>query len=179
MRTELVSLSSVFPCWKGSLIPSAFEALQRGLERERERLRSKPFVVMATRYEFDYDGFAEYIDLLDGFTAEDGAVEYARHSVEVARRNTLAEPSYGGYRWQVVEGEWSPLFVDRQDCEHIRRVFRTQLKMVTGSGYDSRYFEFDVLHISAAEIIGPELFAYIGAEIEVTWYLIKLGEACR
>jgi len=179
MRPELVPLSSVCPCWTGSLIPSAVEALRRGLERERERLRGKPFVVIATRHEFDYDGLAEYVELLDGFSAEDRAVEYAERSAEVARRSTLAEPSCGRYRWQVVEGAWSPLFDDRQDCEHVRRVFRERLKMANGSGYESKYFEFDVLHVSATEIVGPELFAYLGTESEVTWYLIRLGEACR
>jgi hypothetical protein len=60
--------------------------------------------------------------------------------------------------------------------EAAHRIYRERFRIANGSGYDSRYCEFDVVRVSGPDVVGPELFAYLGAEQEVTSYLIARGE---
>lgn len=175
--TSLTPLSSVWSSWKGGLIPSAFAALQRGIQRERERFRGKPFVAVAQRCEIDYDGLWKYFDLIEGFADQPTAVNHVRRQAEAALSSAIAEPSYGTYRWQVVDPSVAPLFFQKgPNNPSINSVFCERFKVANGSGYDSKYFEFEVLHVTSAEIIGPELFSFVGGTFEWTSFLISRGE---
>lgn len=174
--SSLISLSSVCPCWKRKLIPSAVEALRRGVELERKRFRGKPFVFVGSRYEIDYDGPLEYVDLFEGFETEDTAVGYAERWVVTARQAALTEASYGDYHWRwAAYGSGPQWDHHRQDRGFVRRVFHEQFKVDHSSEYESKYFEFDVLHVSGPDVIGTELFTYLGMEFGVTGHLMDRG----
>ena len=59
-----------------------FTALQRGIEREKERPRGKPFISLSLRHEFDYDGLTEYLELVEGFDDKALAILNARRYAE-------------------------------------------------------------------------------------------------
>lgn len=176
---SLISLSSVCPSWKGELSSSAVESLRRGIELERERFRGKRFVFVGSRYDEDYDGPLQYVDLLGGFQTEVAAVGYAERWAVTARQAALTQASKGDPPWRLAAYGSGPHWDHRrQDREFVRCVFHEQFR-VADSGYESKYFEFDVLHVTSAEVIGTELFTYLGREFGVTWHLINRGEAIK
>jgi hypothetical protein len=179
MAIKLVPISTICPCWKQSLAPAGVEALQRGIAAERERFRGKPFVVVETRYEFDYDGLTEYFELLDGFPTGPEAIAYAKQKADDARRAVLAEPSYASYHWKVIEAAVRTEFEVSAEHPSVRHEYHELFKVENGSGYDHRDYFIDVLHIATEEIIGTELFTYIGAESKMTRYLMNRGMARR
>ncbi len=78
MEAATLPLNSICPCWRAQLIPSAMRDLQRGIEREKDRLAGKPFVVVMTCQVLDYDGLAGELALLAGFTDKATAIQYAQ-----------------------------------------------------------------------------------------------------
>jgi hypothetical protein len=178
MTSSTLPLNSVCPTWTGQLIPSAFAALNRGIDKERARFRGKPFVVVAQRHEFDFDGLTEYLELLEGFVDQPPAILYARQKAEGALSRELSEPSYGDYQWQLVEARQPyPFNLPCPESSTVNRVFSDSFKVANGSGYDSKYIGFEVLYVTSAEIISPELFSFLKAESEWVSFLISRGES--
>ena len=59
MKSSTFPPDSVCSCWHAPLISSALHDLQRGIEREKDRLIGKPFAgVMMTCQVLYYDGCA-------------------------------------------------------------------------------------------------------------------------
>ncbi len=172
-----IPLSSVFTGWTGSLIPTAVDDLKRGIEVECERFRDLPYIVIQVVRDFDYDGLTVDLTFLAGFPDEAAAVIYAQRSAAEVCAVELARPSDGDYRWHIVEPVTSVLFPARSDSELVRRVSSERFKVANGSGYDSKYFEFEVIHVSATEPIGPELFEFLGSEAELTRHFLRCGES--
>ncbi len=63
----------------------------------------------------------------------------------------------------------------RRPTATVASVFTKRLEVATGTGYDSKGFEFDVLHVTAAEIVGTDLFCFLDVEGDWTSYLIERG----
>jgi hypothetical protein len=98
---KLLPLNQIHPTWRGSMSPSAFEALKRGMERERNRLSGSVFLVVAFRQEFDYDGLEEDLQLLEGFSNLEEAIRHVDQLTEQALSESLAKPStYGSWIWR-------------------------------------------------------------------------------
>ena len=57
----------------------------------------------------------------------------------------------------------------------VASVFTRRLEVATGTGYDSKGFEFDVLHVTAAEIVGTDLFCFLDTEGD--WISDLIGRA--
>lgn len=121
-----VSLSQAVPGWQGRLTPEAVEKVARGVAIEQERLRGSRFLVVLRRYELDYDGIAEWIEIVSGHTDVETAAAAAQiigsqRLVEMGRRLDPnrewkhAEPKAMG--WPKVATTWEgkrlPCFVDR------------------------------------------------------------------
>jgi hypothetical protein len=177
MKQTLIPLSSICHCWKSRFIPSAFAALQRGIKREKERFREKPFVLLSLRREFDYDGLWDYLELIEGFCDQAAAKLSARRHAEVALDRALAKPSYGGYQWHKVEPRQWSFFHRKTTSDAIQSVFTERFTVTNGSGFDSIYFEFEVLHVRTPDVIGSELFCFIDAESEWASFLVRRGES--
>jgi hypothetical protein len=123
----LVSLSQAVPGWKGNLIPEAVEKVARGVALEQERLRGSRFLVVLRRYELDYDGITEWIEIVSGHVdVESAAVAAqiigAQRLVELGRRidpkrewKHAARPGF--FPWPKTAPTWEgkrlPGFVDR------------------------------------------------------------------
>lgn len=122
----LMPLSLAVPGWQGSLIPEAVEKVTRGVALEQERLRGSRFLVVLRRYELDYDGITEWIELVGGHPDVEGAVASAQivgaqRLVEMGRRldpeRKWKHDAPKGMPWPkaapVWEGRRLPVFVDR------------------------------------------------------------------
>lgn len=88
---KCVSLSLAAPGWQGRLIPEAVEKVAKGIAIEQERLRGSRFLVVLHRYELDYDGSTEWIEIVSGHADVESAVATAQiigaqRLVEMGRR---------------------------------------------------------------------------------------------
>ncbi len=177
MKTTTLPINQIHPSWRGSLIPSAFDALTRGIERERTRLFGFSFLTLTFRQEYDYDGLMEDLQLLQGFSDEAAAVRYVDQLAKQALPASLAAPSYGNYRWRHDPSRDNERFKAGHESSFVRCVHLRSFKILNDSGYDSKYFQFEVLCVSHPSVFGPNLFTYYDAESEWVAYFISKGEA--
>ena len=174
---KLHPLKQIHPTWRGSMIPSAFEALKRGMARERSRLSGSVFLAVAFRREFDYDGLAEDLQLLEGFSDLEEAIRHVEQLTEQALSESLAKPSsYGSYTWRHDASRDNERFKAGHESSSVRCVHLRSFKVLTDSGYDSRYVQFEVLRVDPSAVLGPDLVAYYDAQPEWEAYLISEGE---
>jgi hypothetical protein len=178
MNNERLPLTRICPSWNGRLIPSAFAALQEGLRRERARLGNRPFVTLVFRQDYDSDGLAETLELLESFSDQAAAVHFAEKAAETALAAALAAPSYGQYRWRLDDPQGASSRFKRGPAgTTAASVHSRTFKLVNGSGYDSKHFQFEVIRVTGGEVIGPALFSFVNAEPEWTSFLISKGSA--
>lgn len=86
-----VPLSLAVPGWKGRLIPEAVEKVAKGIAIEQDRLRGSRFLVVLRRYELDYDGITEWIEIVGGHADMESAaaaaqIAGAQRLVEIGRK---------------------------------------------------------------------------------------------
>jgi hypothetical protein len=180
MTDNLLPLSRICPSWHGRLVPAAFAAVQEGLRRERDRLGSRPFVALVFRQDYDADGLGETLELLESFADPAAAVDFVEKAAEAALAAALAEPSYGPYSWRLDEPPGASSRYKRGPAgTAVDSVHARTFKLVNGSGYDSKYFQFEVVRVAGGEVVGPALFSFVDAEPEWTSFLISRGSAGR
>jgi hypothetical protein len=173
MPQDTLPLNQVFSGWSGQRIPSAFAALTRGIEREKARLSGLPYLGLMFRREFDYDGATEYLELLRGFSDQGAAVHYAEELAAQILADSLAESP----DWRV-DTSWDNARVKPAhdgasvQCAHLRsfRVFDGS------SGFNSKYFQIEVLCVDPLDGVGQNLFAYLDAGDEWVSYFISRGK---
>ena len=175
MDVTTLPLSQICPSWRGNLIPSAFDALTRGIERERKRLFGLSFLTLTFHEEYDYDGLWERLHLLEGFSDEETAIHYVDQLTERTLSECLAEPSYGDYRWRRDASRDNERFKANHETSVVRCRHLRSFKVLNDSGYDSEYFQFEVLRVNHPAALGPDLFTYLEAEFEWVRYLISKG----
>jgi len=176
MSTTL-PLCQIHPSWRGSIIPSAFEALARGIERERNRLSGSAFLALTFRQEFDYDGLTEYLELLRGFSDEAVAIHYVEETAAQALTASLTTPSYSEHRrWRHDQSRDNERFKEKHESPFVRGVHLRGFKTLNDSGFDSIYFQFEVVRVSDPSVIGPDLLSYFDAESEWVDYFISKGK---
>jgi hypothetical protein len=176
MSTTL-PLSRIHPSWQGSLIPSAFEALTRGLERERTRLSGSALLALAFRQEFDYDGLTCYLELVKGFRDEAAAIHSVEEAAGQALSTALTAPSYSQHRrWRRDPSRDNERFTEKHESPLVRGVHLRSFKVLNDSGFDSIYFQFEVVRVSDPSVIGPDLLSYFDAESEWVDYFISKGK---
>ena len=172
-----LALSSICPTWRGQLIPSAFAAFQRGMDKEKARFIGKSFVVLKWRGLFDYDLYWNDCKFLEGFDDKFAALEYARQQVEIALTLALQEPDHP---WQLVSRTTPSSHPLRPDTCTICSVFSESFKVNDGTAYFSREVEIEVLHVSDNEIIGASLLSFLERESSsLTSYFIERGESVQ
>lgn len=160
-------LSAVCPSWRGSLIPSSFEALNRGLQRLRDRTRNLPFLVLRYRREVDYDGLVEYIDLPQAFaTMAEGVARVERLMADTIE----ATPD-----WNMVKVEAPFRLPMDSSVRSIRIVYSRGCRFQDGSGFNSLTTECHVLEATASEVIGPELLGGVASQTEWVAFLRAEG----
>ena len=175
---QTIPLNTICPCWKFQLIPTAFEALQRGIAREKERFQNKPFILYSLVRDSDYDSAdMDYLELIEGFTDQASAIRQSRTHAGEALSRALAETGYGSLPWRQVYHTWGPVLpVENKKSDVLKRVFEERFKVASRTGYYSMYYSFEVLHVRTLDIIGPELFCFIDAEWAWISFLTGRGE---
>ena len=176
MQTTTLPLSQIHPGWRGSLISSAFDALKRGIERERVRLFGSSFLTLAFCQDYDLDGLMEYLQLLEGSSDEATAIHSVDQRTEQALAASLAEPSYANYKWHHDVSRNNDRFKAKHESSLVRCIHLRSFKVLNDSGYDSKYFQFEVLRVDQPAVFWPDLFSYYDAESEWVAYFISKGE---
>ncbi|TFH34608.1 MAG: hypothetical protein E4G99_09155 [Anaerolineales bacterium] len=171
-----LALSGIHPGWRGSLISSDFNALTRGIECERARLFGLSFITLRFVQDYDYDGVAESLQLLEGFSDEARAIQYVDQMAEQALTASLAEPRWRSSDWHLyVSSDYLRIQPD-QEGSLVRCVHQRSFKMTLEHGFELKNFRFEVLCVELPEVIGPDLFTYCDAEAEWVDYFISKGE---
>ena len=176
MQITTLPLSRIHTSWRGSLIPSAFDALTRGIERERTRLFGLSFLTLKFRQEYDYDGLMEYLELLEGFSDEATAIHYVDQLTEQTLSASLAEPSYGDYKWRHDASRDNERVKAKHESSLVRCIHLRSFRITLDSGYDIKYFQFEVLCVNYPAVLGPDLFSYYDAESEWVDYFKSKGK---
>lgn len=178
MSREIITLplSEIHPTWRGSLIPSAFEALKRGIERERIRLSGSSFLTLTFRQEYDLEGLTQYLQLLQGFSDEATAIHYVERLAEQNLSASLAEPSYGKYKWRHDASRDNKRLKAQHESSLVQCLYLRSFEVLDGSGYDSKGFQVEVLRVNHLAVLGPDLFTYLDAENQWVCYLISKGK---
>lgn len=102
----VLPLKNICPIWNGSLIPTEFAALLRGIEREKARLHELRFLAFRFRREIVKRVVLMSVEILDGFPDQASAVR----STDQAAAEALAAISEPWYR---DDSEWlQPLLSD-------------------------------------------------------------------
>jgi len=180
MQINTLPLSKIYPGWRGSLIPSGFDALLRGIEREKARLSGLAFLTLTFRQQYDYDGLMEDLQLLEGFSDKAAAIDYVEQLAEQTLSASLAEPSYGGhYTWRHDAPRDNERFKEKHESSLVRCIHLRSFRITLDSGYDSKYFQFEVLRVNDPAVVGPDLFAYYDAEFEWEVYFLSKGETAK
>jgi len=171
----LIPASTILPCWTGRYITSFVRKVEAGLQAERQRLQGKPYIVFVWRHVFVYDGLTEYVDALESFLTADQALAFAYLNAKEAKESALATQTYGNYKWKQGNGGNGWGYFEKHEQPKIDVIGRERFYMENGSGYDFFYTEYLALHVQAPEILGNELFSYLGNEYEIMRYLSEVG----
>ena len=133
-------------------------------------------LTLSFRQEFDYDGLMDFLELLEGFSDEVTAIHYVEQLSEQTFSTSLALPaSYGNYKWHHDETRDNEHFKANHENSFIQCIFLRSFKILTNSGFESKYFQFEVIFVKLPEIIGPDLFNYFDAEDEWVDYFESKG----
>ncbi len=177
MQITTLPLNQIHPSWRGRLIPSAFDALTRGIERERIRLFGLSFLTLKFHQDYDMDGLAEYLQLLEGFSDEASAIHYVEQLTEQTLSASLGEPTYRNYcKWRHNTSRDNERIKAKHEGSLVRCIHLKSFRITLDSGYDIKYFQFEVLCVNLPAFIGSDLFTYYDAESEWVDYFISKGE---
>lgn len=157
---DLTPLSRINPGWLGGIIPSAFAALERGIESEKSRLAGSAYLTLLFRKEYDIDGLLDYIDLLDGFSDEADAIGYIDRLAEQTLKEELESGNWLSRIRRHEADQDNKRFQRRRDNPQVRGVYLRSFAIRGDSCFESKYFQFEVLRIGGGEVIGPALFDY-------------------
>lgn len=176
--TDFKPLSLINPSWQLKLIPSAVDAAIRGVEREKIRLAGSTYLALLFRREYDYDGLTKYLQILEGFTDESAAVDYVNQVAERTLVVLLSVRENGNRRWFHDVSCNGIRFVENHDSPLVQGVHMKSFRVRYSLGYDSKYFQFEVLRVRNPVVIGPDLFGYFDEEGAWAHYLIERGRGC-
>lgn len=171
-----IPLSRIHSNWRGSFVPSAFEAVKRGIEREKARLHGSTFLALLFRQEYDYDGLTERLELLKGFPNEASAVQYVEQLAAQELATSLGEPGSCGNAWRRNASREDKRFKPNREGARVRCAKLRSFEIKKDTGYDSKRVQFEVLHVDPVETVGSELLAYFDAESEWVDYFISKGK---
>jgi len=185
MRDKLIPLARICPQWRGSRIPTAFAALQLGIARENERHFGHRLITVKRAVVLEEDGLSFSLAILDGFDQEDDAVNSINIESQITLKEALDEPCYGDYKWH--QEETCRPYYPRFHGPHIESLNVIFFEVVTGSRFDEKSWQYEVLRVDADPIVGSDLFLSFTvysphlqdhyAEEQWAHYLIGCGEA--
>ncbi len=176
ISVPVLPLQDICPTWKGSLIPSEFAALLRGIEREKARLNGSRFLTLRFQHEIDKGLVSRSLAILNGFPDQVAAIHSTDQEAAEALAAAFVEP------WCLDDSKWMQMLMSDRfhvkpnpDDSHVTSIY-DKVFCLHNSPLGIRYFRFEVFHVTSKEIIGPDFFSAIGAESEWVQYLIAQGE---
>jgi hypothetical protein len=162
--------SEIVPTWQGRLIPEVWGDVQRGLAKERDRLRGSRFVTVVLQRSFDIDGLTEWIY----FGRAWNDAEQARAHVEEELGKCVG--LYVRSRGYNADPPWREL----DPPSHVRwppgSLWPTEgpiqgVKWGDGTGFNSEEYHGAVFPVDPQDPLPDALLAVIGQETELVRYL--------
>lgn len=168
------TLSEIFPGWQGRLIPSARDALLSGFECEKNRLDGLPFITVLYLQDYDEDGLMKSLQLFEGFTDKASAVQSLDQLVERTLLDSIETTGDEPYRSRQDQQKDNIRFVQGHENAGVCSVYLRSFKTQIFPGFDSKYFQYEVLHLRRPKAFGPDLFAYFNDErVWVDYFILK------
>lgn len=161
--------SEIVPSWEGQLIPEAWADVQRGLMKERDRLRGNRFVTVVLQRSFDYDGLTEWVYFGRGWNNADAAQGHVEEEVGkcvglyVRSRGHNADPP-----WRELDPPKSGRWPKSEQWPSHGPVHR--VKWGDGTGFNSEEYHGVVFEVDPANPLSDELLGCIGQELELVAY---------
>jgi hypothetical protein len=175
MNYEQKSISEIHPGWKKSIVTKAFESLERGIARERERLAGLPCIVLRYDYDVDYDGLTESVKILEGFSNRVSAIDCADQLIQKLFHESLAKSRWSPTSAKVEMARDQGVAVGTHPSADVQRVHRRTFELKCMENYDSMTIQVEVIEVSGVEAIGSPLFSYLDKEEEWVGFLMSKG----
>ncbi len=151
-----------------------FEMLLEGLERERARLGSSPYLTVFWKHEFDYDGLTDWIYLGESCDTVDWAKHHAVRELAVLRD---AHVSSNRRSWTDDPDQESRYLPYVRPHDRIRVQDERRLTLTSGP-YDHVYFCARVLGPFTGTIIDHPLLDLLSELKHELWsFFVDAGEA--
>ena len=170
--SELVELLSSTPAGKPRYKE---DALICGLNGERTRLGSRPFLILVHQHIFDQDGLTEYVYLVDTFISQ----AEAERAVETLNSELLSvetgEDRYGAVWLKESEGS-CPCLPKPTSAASVSSLFERAFK-VRASPYDTRYTSIRVVGPFSTPVVDVDLIEFANAKFALWSYFVGIGEA--
>ena len=113
MSVPVLPLQDICPTWKGSLIPSEFAALLRGIEREKARLQGLRFLAFRFQHEIDKGKISRSLAILNGFPDQVAAIRSTDQEAAEALAAASVEP------WCQPEGLHAGMTANDHGCRNL------------------------------------------------------------
>lgn len=162
---DTILLSTLVPTWKGHLIPEAYGAVVKGLERLRSRLQGSRFLVVSYVHELDYDGCYDRIFFEAGFQTSEEAVSTCFRILQYRMLESLIRLGPRTESWKT----WGAEFALREIGPRIQVV--TSQRRDDGTGYNAVEVWAGVFVLTPGDPLSATDLEGIGFDSEVIWFL--------
>lgn len=155
--------------------PYKGDELLSGLNAERDRLGSRPFLILVHQHVFDYDGLTEYVYLMDTFDTQREAEAAAD---DLSQRVLAVEVGAGKYgkTWGLESESNSPYLPKPGVKTGVRPLFDRAFK-VRGGDYDTRHTSVRVVGPFSGVVVDLDLLEFVNAKHELWSYFVDVGES--
>lgn len=151
------------------------DLLVAGVAVERDRLGTRPYVLVLNEQEFDYEGLSESVCLLESHLsrveAEDSAPGHVRQRVATLM---AVDPS-SSRRWHMESEERSPYLLEPKIPTEARTVAQCSAKL-RASAYDIVYLTVRVVGPFSNGPVDGELVDFLGATWALQRHFIEAGK---
>ncbi len=151
------------------------EALYLGLEKERDRLGKRPFLVMVYQNIYDIDGLKDYVFLMQSFDEESEAESYAANL-----RQSLLERQFQlnvttSLFWTMESTGVMPTLPITESVTSLNAL-SDRIYKLTATQYDKKYTCIRVVGIFDDYIVGEPFFEFVNAREELWSYFVDIGQ---
>ena len=136
-----------------------------------------PFLTLTFSQDYDIEELEEDLQLLEGFSDEASAIHYVEQLTEQTLSASLREPVYRNWnKWRHDASRDNERVKANHESSLARCIHLKSFRITRGTGYDIKYFQFEVLRVNPPAVIVPDLLTYYDAQSEWENYFISKGE---
>lgn len=153
------------------------QELFQGLTSEQVRLGDGPFLVVVNINSFDMDGLTDYVFLMNSFSMEKEARDYAMTLSNDLLSYQLKQDIFG--RPWILESEGSSPYLPRPNpASPFVTLLCKSFKTVSGE-FDRKYVITRVMKSDGGPIVGQPMLESINSNFELWSYFVGIGDSIR